>query len=90
MVVYTMSDVINLTDYIEKKKTNENKVLSDLDLIQNASETVLDSIDYNFDEGILIGTLNNKLQLSSTMDDESTLQMLEEALENLYQELNYD
>jgi len=65
-------------------------VLSDLDLIQNASETVLDSIDYNFDEGILIGTLNNKLQLSSTMDDESTLQMLEEALENLYQELNYD
>jgi hypothetical protein len=65
-------------------------VLSDLDLIQNASETVLDSIDYNFDEGILIGTLNNKLQLSSTMDDEETLQMLEEALENLYQELNYD
>jgi hypothetical protein len=85
-----MSDVINLTDYIEKKKTNENQVLSDLDLIQNASETVLDSIDYNFDEGILIGTLNNKLQLSSTMDDEETLQMLEEALENLYQELNYD
>ena len=85
-----MSDVINLTDYIEKKKTNENKVLSDLDLIQKASETVLDSIDYNFDEGILIGTLNNKLQLSSTMDDEETLQMLEEALENLYQELNYD
>jgi hypothetical protein len=90
MVVYIMSDVINLTDYIEKKNTNENKVLSDLDLIQNASETVLDSIDYNFDEGILIGTLNNKLQLSSTMDDEETLQMLEEALENLYQELNYD
>jgi len=90
MVVYIMSDVINLTDYIEKKKTNENKVLSDLDLIQKASETVLDSIDYNFDEGILIGTLNNKLQLSSTMDDEETLQMLEEALENLYQELNYD
>ena len=85
-----MSDVINLTDYIQKKKTNENKVLSDLDLIQKASETVLDSIDYNFDEGILIGTLNNKLQLSSTMDDEETLQMLEEALENLYQELNYD
>jgi hypothetical protein len=90
MVVYIMSDVINLTDYIEKKKTIENKVLSDLDLIQNASETVLDSIEYNFDEGILIGTLNNKLQLSSTMDDEETLQMLEEALENLYQELNYD
>jgi hypothetical protein len=90
MVVYIMSDVINLTDYIEKKKTIENKVLSDLDLIQLASETVLDSIDYNFDEGILIGTLNNKLQLSSTMDDEETLQMLEEALENLYQELNYD
>ena len=85
-----MSDVINLTDYINKKKTIENKVLSDLDLIQSASETVLDSIDYNFDEGILIGTLNNKLQLSSTMDDEETLQMLEEALENLYQELNYD
>ena len=85
-----MSQIVNLTDYIEKKKTNENKVLSDLDLIQLASETVLDSIDNNFDEGVLIGTLNNKLQLSSTMDDEETLQMLEEALENLYQELNYD
>ena len=85
-----MSQIVNLTDYRNKKKTIENKVLSDLDLIQNASETVLDSIDYNFDEGILIGTLNNKLQLSSTMDDEETLQMLEEALENLYQELNYD
>ena len=80
-----MSQIVNLTEII-----NKNKVLSDLDLIQNASETVLDSIDYNFDEGILIGTLNNKLQLSSTMDDEETLQMLEEALENLYQELNYD
>ena len=90
MEQYTMSQIVNLTDYIEKKKTNENKVLSDLDLIQKASETVLDSIDYNFDEGILIGTLNNKLQLSSTMDDQETLQMLEEALENLYQELNYD
>jgi hypothetical protein len=84
------SQIVNLTDYRNKKKTIENKVLSDLDLIQLASETVLDSIDYNFDEGILIGTLNNKLQLSSTMDDEETLQMLEEALENLYQELNYD
>ena len=84
------SQIVNLTDYRNKKKTIENKVLSDLDLIQLASETVLDSIDNNFDEGVLIGTLNNKLQLSSTMDDEETLQMLEEALENLYQELNYD
>jgi len=88
MVVYTMSDVINLTDYINKNK--KNPVLSDLDLIQQASEIVLDSIDNNFDEGVLIGTLGNKLQMSSTMDDEETLQMLEEALENLYQELNYD
>ena len=89
MVVYTMSDVINLTDYINK--TKENTVLSDEDLIQSASEIVLDSIENNFDGGILIGVIGNKLQLSSTLEDEhQTLQMLEEALENLYQELNYD
>ena len=89
MVVYTMSDVINLTDYINK--TKENTVLSDEDLIQSASEIVLDSIEHNFDGGILIGVIGNKLQLSSTLEDEQqTLQMLEEALENLYQELNYD
>jgi len=84
-----MSDVINLTDYINK--TKENTVLSDEDLIQSASEIVLDSIENNFDGGILIGVIGNKLQLSSTLEDEhQTLQMLEEALENLYQELNYD
>ena len=84
-----MSDVINLTDYINK--TKENTVLSDEDLIQSASEIVLDSIEHNFDGGILIGVIGNKLQLSSTLEDEElTLQMLEEALENLYQELNYD
>jgi len=83
------SQIVNLTDYINK--TKENTVLSDKDLIQSASEIVLDSIEHNFDGGILIGVIGNKLQLSSTLEDEElTLQMLEEALENLYQELNYD
>jgi len=84
------SQIVNLTDY-RNNKTKENTVLSDKDLIQSASEIVLDSIEHNFDGGILIGVIGNKLQLSSTLEDEElTLQMLEEALENLYQELNYD
>ena len=84
------SQIVNLTDY-RNNKTKENTVLSDKDLIQSASEIVLDSIEHNFDGGILIGAIGNKLQLSSTLEDEElTLQMLEEALENLYQELNYD
>jgi len=66
-------------------------VLSDEDLIQSASEIVLDSIEEQFDGGILIGTLNSKLQMSSTIEDEmEIIQLLEEALENLYKEMNYD
>ena len=81
-----MSQIVNLTEII-----NKNKQLSDIDLIQNASEVVLDSIEEHFDGGILIGTLNNKLQMSSTMEDEmEIIQLLEEALENLYKEINYD
>jgi len=77
---------VNLTEII-----NKNKVLSDLDLIQDASEIVLDSIEEHFDGGILIGTLNSKLQMSSTIEDEmEIIQLLEEALENLYKEINYD
>jgi hypothetical protein len=81
-----MSQIVNLTEII-----NKNKVLSDLDLIQDASEIVLDSIEEHFDGGILIGTLNSKLQMSSTIEDEmEIIQLLEEALENLYKEINYD
>jgi len=81
-----MSEVVNITDFI-----NKNNELSDLDLIQNASEIVLDSIEEQFDGGILIGTLNSKLQMSSTIEDEmEIIQLLEEALENLYKEMNDD
>jgi len=84
------SQIVNLTDY-RNNKTKENTVLSDEDLIQSASEIVLDSIAHNFDGGILIGVIGNKLQISSTLEDEQqTLQMLEEVLENLYKEMNYD
>jgi len=77
---------VNITDFI-----NKNNELSDLDLIQNASEIVLDSIEEQFDGGILIGTLNSKLQMSSTIEDEmEIIQLLEEALENLYKEMNDD
>ena len=86
MELFTMSQIVNLTEII-----NKNKVLSDLDLIQDASEIVLDSIEEHFDGGILIGTLNSKLQMSSTIEDEmEIIQLLEEALENLYKEINYD
>ena len=86
MELFTMSQIVSLTEII-----NKNKQLSDLDLIQNASEIVLDSIEEQFDGGILIGTLNSKLQMSSTIEDEmEIIQLLEEALENLYKEMNYD
>jgi len=81
-----MSQIVNLTEII-----NKNKQLSDIEQVQNASEIVLDSIEEHFDGGILIGVLGNKLQLSSTVEDEmEIIQMLEEALENLYKEMNYD
>jgi len=77
---------VNLTEII-----NKNKVLSDLDLIQDASEIVLDSIEEHFDGGILIGIVGSKLQMSSTIEDEmEIIQLLEEALENLYKEMNDD
>jgi len=81
-----MSQIVNLTEII-----NKNKQLSDIEQVQQASEIVLDSIEEQFDGGILIGVLGNKLQMSSTMEDEmEIIQMLEEALENLYKEMNYD
>ena len=86
MELFTMSQIVNLTEII-----NKNKQLSDTELVQQASEVVLDSIEEQFDGGILIGVLGNKLQMSSTMEDEmEIIQMLEEALENLYKEMNYD
>jgi len=81
-----MSQIVNLTEII-----NKNKQLSDIEQVQQASEIVLDSIEEQFDGGILIGVLGNKLQMSSTMEDEmEIIQLLEEALENLYKEINYD
>ena len=81
-----MSQIVNLTEII-----NKNKQLSDIEQVQQASEIVLDNIEEQFDGGILIGVLGNKLQMSSTMEDEmEIIQLLEEALENLYKEINYD
>ena len=86
MELFTMSQIVNLTEII-----NKNKQLSDIEQVQQASEIVLDSIEEQFDGGILIGVLGNKLQMSSTMEDEmEIIQLLEEALENLYKEINYD
>lgn len=81
-----MSQIVNLTDY-----KNEKNTITDEDAIQKASEVTLDVIETNFDEGILIGVLNNKLQLSSTVEHEyDVIRLLEEALENLYMEIKDD
>lgn len=81
-----MSQIVNLTEIINKKKS-----ITDEEAIQQASEVALDVIEEQFDEGILIGVLNNKLQLSSTVEDEyDVLRLLEEALENLYMEMKND
>jgi hypothetical protein len=81
-----MSQIVNLTEII-----NKNKSITDEEAIQQASELALDVIEEQFEEGILIGVLNSKLQLSTTMEDDyDVIRLLEAALENLYMEIKND
>ena len=81
-----MSQIVSLTEII-----NKNKSITDEEAIQQASELVLDVIEEQFEEGILIGVLNSKLQLSTTMEDDyDVIRLLEAALENLYMEIKND
>lgn len=86
MELFTMSQIVNLTEII-----NKNKSITDEEAIQQASELALDVIEEQFEEGILIGVLNSKLQLSTTMEDDyDVIRLLEAALENLYMEIKND
>jgi len=77
---------VNLTEII-----NKNKSITDEEAIQQASEVALDVIEEQFEEGILIGVLNSKLQLSTTIEDDyDVIRLLESALENLYMEIKND
>jgi broad-specificity NMP kinase len=81
-----MSQIVNLTEII-----NKNKSITDEEAIQQASEVALDVIEEQFEEGILIGVLNSKLQLSTTIEDDyDVIRLLESALENLYMEIKND
>jgi len=81
-----MSQIVSLTEII-----NKNKSITDEEAIQQASELALDVIEEQFEEGILIGVLNSKLQLSTTMEDDyDVIRLLEAALENLYMEIKND
>ena len=81
-----MSQIVSLTEII-----NKNKRITDEEAIQQASELALDVIEEQFEEGILIGVLNSKLQLSTTMEDDyDVIRLLEAALENLYMEIKND
>jgi len=81
-----MSQIVSLTEII-----NKNKRITDEEAIQQASEVALDVIEEQFEEGILIGVLNSKLQLSTTMEDDyDVIRLLEAALENLYMEIKND
>lgn len=81
-----MSQIVSLTEII-----NKNKSITDEEAIQQASEVALDVIEEQFEEGILIGVLNSKLQLSTTMEDDyDVIRLLEAALENLYMEIKND
>ena len=52
-----------------------------------ASDAVLGALQDNFDEGVCIGILGNKVQVASTMDDvDQVIWLLEEALQDLYKE----
>ena len=72
-----MSDtVVNINDY-RKKKAPE----PDLGAIFNASDAVLDVMEQEFTEGVCVGILDNRIQVSATFDDKEVLiEMLEEAL----------
>jgi len=86
-----MSNVVSLTDRIEayKKALLEKRKADDLSDMLDASDQVLDSLENNFDMGVVIGIRNNQLQLSSTEDEiETVIGIVEDALDNLYQELN--
>lgn len=84
MGLFTMSQIVSITEII-----NKNKELADIDLIQEASEVVLDAMEEQFDGAILLGCLNSKMQMSSTIEDRAEIVMiLEEALHNLYKEIN--
>ena len=86
MELFTMSQIVSLTEII-----NKNKRITDEEAIQQASEVALDVIEEQFEEGILIGVLNSKLQLSTTMEDDyDVIRLLEAALENLYMEIKND
>jgi len=77
---------VNLTEII-----NKNKSITDEEAIQQATEVALDVIEEQFEEGILIGVLNSKLQLSTTLEDDyDVIRLLEAALENLYMEIKDD
>jgi hypothetical protein len=81
-----MSQIVNLTEII-----NKNKSITDEEAIQQASEVALDVIEEQFEEGILIGVLNSKLQLSTTIEDDyDVIRLLESALENVYMEIKND
>jgi len=81
-----MSQIVNLTEII-----NKNKSITDEEAIQQATEVALDVIEEQFEEGILIGVLNSKLQLSTTLEDDyDVIRLLEAALENLYMEIKDD
>jgi len=91
MEEYIMSNVVSLTDRIEayKKALLEKRKADDLSDMLDASDQVLDSLENNFDMGVVIGIRNNQLQLSSTEDEiETVIGIVEDALDNLYQELN--
>lgn len=85
-----MSNVVNFTS----KKLNEEEAENlMLERMGEGSDAVLETIDQHFDKGVFIGILGNKAQLASTLEEEDMEEMvalLEEALESLYEELDYE
>lgn len=85
-----MSNVVSLTDKRDKALAalaaigEETRASEDLNC---SSDVVLGVLQDNFDEGVCIGILGSKVQVSSTMEDvEQVIWLLEEALQDLYKE----
>jgi len=74
-----MSDtIVNLDEY---RKILRKKPPQSLDDIFYASDAVLDVLESEFQEGVAVGLLDGKIQVSATFDDRDLLvEILQSAL----------
>jgi len=86
-----MSNVVSYIDFKEcnRVKVEEQPEISNDEMMSHATDVMLETADDVFDEAIILGILNNKVQLSSTYEDVmDVVEALEDALQVLYMEMD--